>query len=107
MKYVDVVRHCMALAGVTRSTISASGNAFSFNVNNEVFAYFETGAPIQWRFSLRVTAQQYEELHYPPKVLQAKDKPGGPWLTIVRVESFDETLLVDLINASYQSTLAL
>lgn len=103
MKYVDVMKYCLAKPGATRVAVNAAGTAFGFSVNERFFAYFETGAPIQWRFSLQVTASNFEKLQFPPKVLPATDKPEGHWLTIVRVESFDEDLLLELIDWSYQA----
>jgi predicted DNA-binding protein (MmcQ/YjbR family) len=105
MTYKEVIKFCMALEGVSRKVLGEQGNAFALTVADSIFAYFETGAPIQWRLSLQVTAQNYDRLHFPPKTIQDKNRPGGNWLTIVRVESFDEQLLVELITWSYQQAL--
>ncbi|TVZ40830.1 putative DNA-binding protein (MmcQ/YjbR family) [Alteromonadaceae bacterium 2753L.S.0a.02] len=103
MKYVDVMKYCLAKPGTTRVALNNAGTAFGFSANGAFFGYFQTGAPIQWRLTLEVTEENYEKLLFPPKVLPADDKPKGKWLTIVRVESFDEELLLELIDWSYQS----
>lgn len=103
MTYFEVMKYCLGLPGVERRSTGSAGNAFVFVAGENVFAYFETGAPVQWRLTLRVTEEHYEGLYFPPKVIYAEDKPGGDWLTIVRVESFDETLLKELIDWSYNN----
>lgn len=61
MKYVDVLNYCQSLPDVQKHYSSGSCNAFSLKVANEPFAYFETGAPIQWQFVVRVTAALFVE----------------------------------------------
>lgn len=106
MKYVDVMKYCLSLEGVTRKKISPSGDAFAFAVEENVFAYFETGAPVAWRFSLLVSDEDYENLFNPPKIIRAKDKPEGNWMTIGRVEAMEDAPLLRLINWSHQQAIS-
>lgn len=101
MKYVDVIRYCQSLPHTSKQEYSSDGTAFSFNVGEHPFAWFETGAPIQWKFSIQVTPDLFDQLHSPPKVVQV-DKPGGQWLKITRIETFDEPQVKAWIDWSYQ-----
>lgn len=103
MKYSEVIKYIQSHDKVVKQSLNPNGTAFGFCVEDVIFAYFETGAPIQWRLTLEVTEAQYVELHFPPQIVQARDKPEGHWLTIVRLENFDEELLTQLIDASYAS----
>lgn len=104
IKYADVFNYCLSLPDVNQQIHADRGKAFSFNVQGRPFAWFETGAPIQWKFSLRVENDLYHTLLNPPKVCQA-DKPDGQWLMISRIETFDEPQVMELIDGSYQSAL--
>ncbi len=101
MKYGDVLNYCLSLPAAEKHYSSASGNAFSLSVGTEPFAYFETGAPIQWQFVVRVTAVLFEELYFPPQVRKT-ERGEGHWLIIARVENFDEDRLKELVHWSYQ-----
>ncbi|HMW49997.1 MAG TPA: MmcQ/YjbR family DNA-binding protein [Cellvibrionaceae bacterium] len=101
MKYSEVIPYILSFDQVTRRTISESGTAIVFCLQERIFAYFETGAPIQWKLSLEVSEAQLRELIYPPQITHAKDKPAGHWITIARVENCDEELLKELIAGSY------
>lgn len=105
MKYSDVLKYCLALPDTQKHYSSNSGNAFSLTVDNEPFAHFETGAPIQWQFIVRVTAALHEELHNPPQVRKT-EREKGHWLIIARVENFEEERLKELIQWSYRQALA-
>ncbi|WP_290580403.1 hypothetical protein [Ketobacter sp.] len=102
MNYIDVMKFCLALPKAERKLLTPSGTAFALTVDSNTFGYFQTGAPIQWQFTLRVTPQHYVELPDPPRVRQVKEQPDEHWLTIERVENFDGELLKQLITWSYQ-----
>lgn len=102
MNYIDVMKYCLSFPNAERISLTEKGNIFALSVGTTPFGYFETGAPIQWQFTLRVTAEHFDELPDPPKVRQAKDKGEDHWLTIERVENFDGDLLKELIAWSYQ-----
>lgn len=107
MNYVDVIRYCLALPNTRRETTSASGNAFAINYAEVPFGTFRTGAPVQWKFSLRVSEMQHRDMHNPPRIFQAKTEDqwdNDYWLTIARVESCDEAQLKEMIDWSYQRT---
>lgn len=106
MKYSEVIPYILSFDQVTRRTISETGSAIVFCLQEQIFAYFETGAPIQWKLSLEVSEEQLAELIYPPQITQAKNKPDGHWITIARVENCEEQLLKDLIAGSYARALA-
>ena len=102
MNYIDVMKYCLSFPDAERKLITPSGNEFALTVGENSFGYFETGAPIQWQFTLRVTPENFDELPNPPKVRQAKHRPEDHWITIERVENFDGELLKELIAWSYQ-----
>ena len=104
MTYADVLKYCLALPD-TQKCFSSNGKAFSLTVGNVPFAYFETGAPIQWQFVIRVTEALYEELPRPPQVRKT-ERGEGHWIIIARVENFDEKKLKEMILWSYQQNLA-
>ena len=105
MKCAEVIQYCKGLPKSALKPLNKPGTHISFVVNNEgeekAFAFFETGAPIQWQFSVRVTEEQFESMQSPPRI-RAADKPDGYWITIARVENYDEDELIDLIQWSYQ-----
>lgn len=102
MTYIDVMKYCLSLPGAERKAVSPSGNRFAFTIGANIFGYFETGAPIQWQFSLRVTPEHFDELPNPPKVRQVAEWTEDHWITIRRVENFDGEFLKELIGWSYQ-----
>ena len=102
MNYIDVMKYCLSFPDAERTLITPSGNEFALTVGPHPFGYFETGAPIQWQFTLRVTPERFDELPDPPKVRQAKHREEDHWITIERVENFDGDLLKELIAWSYQ-----
>lgn len=101
MTYIDVVRYCLAFPNTQRQVLSESGNAFGLMVGSTLFGHFETGAPVQWQFTLRVSAEDFVALPNPPHIRQAESALGGHWITIRRVENFDEHLLKNLIDWSF------
>lgn len=102
MTYNEVMKFCLSFPGAERQPLSTPGNAFALMVDTKIFGYFETGAPIHWQFSLRVTPEHFNELPNPPKVRQVKDREDDHWITIARLDSFDGELLKELIGWSYQ-----
>lgn len=102
MQYVEVIKFCLSLPRTKRVAASDLGNAFKLCVDESVFGYFETGAPVQWHFSLRVAPDKSDDFLNPPSVRKAADKTDDNWLTIQRVENFDEDLLKELIQGSYE-----
>ena len=104
MTYADVLKYCLALPDTQKRYSSNSGKGFSLNVGDEPFAYFETGAPIQWQFVIRVTEALLDELCHPPQVRKT-ERGEGHWLIIARVENFDEERLKELIRWSYRQVL--
>lgn len=101
MHAADVMKYCLELPETERHSLTGQGTSFSFTINSEPFAYFETGAPIQWQFSLRVSDELFVIMHNPPMVRQAA-KPNDNWITINRVENFDDSYLKELIRWSYR-----
>lgn len=106
MTYIDVVKYCLTFPNAHRQVLSQSGNVFALMVNNETFGQFETGAPVQWQFSLRVTPEDFEALPNPPHIRQADTQARDYWITIRRVENFDEQQLKKLIEWSYRKAQA-
>ncbi|HRH77762.1 MAG TPA: MmcQ/YjbR family DNA-binding protein [Cellvibrionaceae bacterium] len=106
MKYSEVIPYILSFDHVVKRTLNDAGTAIGFSVQERMFAFFETGAPIQWKLSLEVSEEQFRVLIYPPQITQAKDKPAGHWITIARVENCDEGLLKELIAGSYAKAIA-
>ncbi len=102
MNYIDVMKYCLAFPNAERQPLTKSGNAFALMVNGTAFGYFETGAPIQWQFTLRVSEVNFETMPNPPMVRKASKTDDDHWLTIERVENFNGELLKELIAESYQ-----
>lgn len=107
MQYMDVAKFCLSLPEAQRTSLSKSGSAFMFSVKGNAFGYFETGAPVQWRFSLRADQADIEDLVDPPRVQIDKSKTDDLWLVIGRVEAFDEALLLEKIRQSYNKAASL
>ncbi len=101
MKYIDVLKYCLSLPDTRKESEVGQGQRFTLLRQDQPFAFFETGAPIQWQFVIRVSADQYESFYNPPQVRKTDRKPGF-WIVITRVENFDGELLKDLIQWSYQ-----
>lgn len=102
MTYTDVVKYCLTFPNTRRQVLSDSGSAFALMVDTRMFGHFATGAPVQWQFSLRVTPEDFKALPYPPHVRQDDSRQDDHWITIRRVENFDEHLLKSLIDWSYR-----
>jgi len=105
MKCAEVFQYCRELPQSEQKTLDQDGTAIAFVAAEKPFAFFETGAPIQWKFSIQVTEELYEALHRPPKVRQT-DKGEGFWLTIIGVDDYPEDELVEMIDWSYQQSCA-
>lgn len=103
MKCAEVIKFCRQIPGSEQRNLNHLGTAIGFFAQGVQFALFETGAPIQWQFSLPVSEDLYESLHSPPRILKA-DKGDGHWITIARVENFPDDELISLIKQAYQLT---
>ncbi len=102
MNYKDAMNYCLSLPGTQRQIEMSNKQIFSLSVNNTVFGLFETGAPIQWKFSVQVAPEKLKSLLNPPMVKVAEVDSEGCWITIVRLENFDGDQLKRLIDWSYQ-----
>ncbi|WP_317931604.1 hypothetical protein [Halioxenophilus sp. WMMB6] len=101
MKCAEVIKYCLSLPDSEQQLLNSEGTSMAFTIGKRPFAYFETGAPIQWQFSLQVTEALFNDLYSPPKIRQV-EKGDGYWLTITRVENFADEDLMDMIRWSYR-----
>ena len=76
-------------------------NFLVYTVGGRKFAYFKTSEPERWRFSVRVAPDRFIELTDVPGVKPARYRGRFGWVTIVKVQTFPEAYLVDLVEWSY------
>jgi predicted DNA-binding protein (MmcQ/YjbR family) len=76
-----------------------------YSIGGKTFAYFKTSEPEQWRFSFRVTPSRFLELTDMPGVKPARYMGRFHWVTIVQVQQFPSSYLVELVEASYRRAL--
>jgi len=104
MKCADVMKFCQALPDSQQHQLSGQETEIQFSANGNPFALFHTGAPIQWQFTLAVTPDQQAEMVSPPRIRTSTRYPGT-WVTIARVENYDDEALVEMIVAAYHAAL--
>lgn len=100
---VDAVkRYCSDQPGTVERESGEPANVLSYKVGDKVFAYFKTSEPERWRFSIRVTPERFIELTDQPGMKPARYMQRFHWVTVVDVNSVESTVLIELINWSYQ-----
>ncbi len=105
MNTEDVKQYCSELPGSKASQKGPPANILTYKVGNKKFAYFKTSEPEQWRFSLRVTPEQFLELTDQPGIKPARYMHRFHWISIVSVARLPEAYLRMLINNSYERAL--
>jgi predicted DNA-binding protein (MmcQ/YjbR family) len=94
-------KYCLAYPGAEEKYSSEPANFLSYSVYGKKFAYFKTSEPEKWRFSIRVFPERFLELTDQPGVKPARYMARFHWVTIIKVGSFDEVYLKELITWSY------
>jgi len=96
---------CAGLPGTDTHLSAPPINVLWYAVGGKNFAYFKTSAPERWRFSIRTTPERFLELTDMPGVKPARYMGRYHWVTIVKVETFPEDYLLELVQSSYQRAL--
>jgi predicted DNA-binding protein (MmcQ/YjbR family) len=91
----------LQFAGAVETLHGEPSNILTYKVGGKTFAYFKTSAPERWRFSFRATPDRFLELTGMPGVKPARYMGRYHWVTIVRVEQFQEDYLQELVQWSY------
>lgn len=102
----DVKQYCKQLPGSETDLRGTPANILSYKVAGKKFAYFKTSEPEQWRFSIRVTTEQFLELTDQPGIKPARYMHRFGWVSIVHVQQIPDDYLQQLIQASYQRALS-
>ena len=105
MNVTQLKRHCRKFAGAVETLYGHPENILVYAVGGKTFAYFKTSKPEQWRFSIRVTPSRFLELTDMPGVKPARYRGRYHWVTIVRVDEFPSSYLLELVEASYRRAL--
>ena len=97
---------CRNFPKVTETLYGEPYNFLVYSVGGRKFAYFKTSQPERWRFSTRVTPDRFIELTDVPGVKPARYRGRFGWITIVNVSAFPASYLKDLVESSYQRSVA-
>lgn len=81
-------------------------NVLVYTIGSKQFAYFKTSEPEKYRFSVRVSPDRFLELTDIQGVKPARYMGRFHWITIVKVEEFDNAYLRELIDRSYEKALS-
>ena len=106
MDVSKVKKYCLSFPGARKKENGAPSNILTFSVSDKKFAYFKTSEPEKWRFSIRVSPDRFLELTDQPGIKPARYMHRFHWVTIVKVKSFKEDYLKEVIRWSYQKALA-
>ncbi len=105
MNIEELKPFCRGFAGATEVLHAAPSNVLAYAVGEKSFAYFKTSEPERWRFSIRVSPDRFVELTDIPGVKPARYMGRFHWVTIVNVDQFPSTYLLELIEWSYRKAL--
>ena len=97
--------YCSQFPGATSKTYGPPGNVLVYAIGGKQFAYFKLSDPERWRFSFRATPERFLELTDIPGVKPARYMGRFHWVTIVKVGSFPEDYLQELVAWSYRKAL--
>ncbi len=106
MKLPILKKHCLNFPGAIETLHAAPSNVLIYSVGGKSFAYFKTSDPEKWRFSIRVSPEHFLELTDTPGVKPARYMGRFHWVTIVKIESFPEPYLMELLEWSYRKALS-
>ena len=96
---------CAEFPGVTETLSGHPSNILVYAVGGKTFSYFKTSDPERWRFSTRVASDRFLEMTDIPGVKPARYMGRFHWVTIVRVEQFQQAYLAELVEWSYRKAL--
>ena len=104
MNVAQLKEFCRRFPHATETRYGEPSNFLVYAVGGKKFAYFKTSHPEKWRFSIRVEPDRFIELTDVPGVKPARYRGRFGWVTIVKVHSFPEAYLRELVGWSYQRT---
>jgi len=102
MNVAQLKEFCRRFPHATETRYGEPSNFLVYAVGGKKFAYFKTSHPEKWRFSIRVEPDRFVELTDVPGVKPARYRGRFGWVTIVKVHSFPEAYLRELVGWSYQ-----
>ena len=105
MNTAQLKRFCGRFRGAVRRLYDPPSNVLMYSVGGKSFAYFKTSEPERWRFSIRVTSEQFVALTDVPGIKPARYRGRYGWITIVNVERMPAAYLKELVTASYERAL--
>lgn len=106
MNTTQLKHYCSRFPGAARRLHDHPSNVLVYSVGGKSFAYFKTSQPERWRFSIRVTPDQFVALTDVPGIKPARYLGRFHWITIVDVPSVPAAFLQELIEGSYRKALA-
>jgi len=59
MNVAQLKRFCASFPGAISRLWVPPSNVLAYSVGSKTFAYFKTSEPERWRFSVRVTSEQF------------------------------------------------
>ena len=102
MTVPQLKQFCREFSNATETLYGEPYNFLVYSVGGRKFAYFKTSEPEKWRFSLRVAPDRFIELTDVAGVKPARYRGRFYWVTIVKVQTFPEDYLVELVEWSYR-----
>lgn len=105
MNVAQLKKFCAGLPGATSRLYEPPSNVLVYAVDGRWFAYFKTSAPERWRFSVRVTSEQFVWLTDVPGMKPARYRGRYGWITIVDVKRVQPQFLRALVQGSYDRAL--
>jgi predicted DNA-binding protein (MmcQ/YjbR family) len=102
MNVPHLKQFCRAFPHATETLHGEPSNFLVYSVGGRKFAYFKTSEPEKWRFSIRVAPDRFVELTDVPGVKPARYRGRFGWVTIVKVNTFPEAYLNELVEWSYR-----
>ena len=105
MNVQQVKDYCRQCVGAEERQVGHPYNILSYGIDGKKFAYFKTSQPQQWRFSVRVSAEQFVELTDNANINPARYMGRFHWITIIDVKQIDAEYLQQLIQDSYTRAL--
>ncbi|PCJ41589.1 MAG: hypothetical protein COA99_08785 [Moraxellaceae bacterium] len=96
---------CRSFPGSIEKELGNPSNILSYKVYDKKFAYFKTSEPEQWRFSFRAAPERFLELTDQPGIKPARYMHRYHWVSIVNVQSMNESYLKELVGWSYNKAL--
>ena len=102
MNVAQLKKYCAGLPGAAAKLYEPPSNVLVYAVDGRWFAYFKTSEPERWRFSVRVSSEQFVWLTDLPGMKPARYRGRHGWITIVDVRSVQPRFLKELVLGSHE-----